>query len=214
MSASVSVIHHLLMLTRASSTAVPLLTLCCPPSPPGCTEEVPDGAQEQRGEFGEVPGRAKETAPEEPGQQAPVQIWGQGDAGQCVSVCVGQCKCVQRLQWINKEISRCLWITSVRICRTSLKKRTAARLQMPVPKECDPAGFTPACGADNLPVSFWSKCLFHIIHSIFISAVSKFETPTETFSELVLTFQSTTHSAPPGSQMLSLLLMGFEPQCA
>lgn len=124
MSASVSVKHHLLMLTRASSSAVPLLTLCCPPSPPGCTEEVPDGAQEQRGEFGEVPGRAKETAPEEPGQQAPVQIWGQGDAGQCVSVCVGQCKCVQLLQWINKEKSRCLWITSIRmaICRTSFKK--------------------------------------------------------------------------------------------
>lgn len=193
-----------------------LLTLCCPPSPPGCTEEVPDGAQEQRGEFGEVPGRAKETAPEEPGQQAPVQIWGQGDAGQCVSVCVGQCKCVQLLQWINKEKSRCLWITSIRmaICRTSFRKCMAAWLQMPVPKKCDPAGFRPACGADNLPVSFWWKCLFHIIHSIFISAVSKFETPTETFSELVLTFQSTTHSAPPGSQMLSLLLMGFEPQCA
>lgn len=99
--------------------------LCAAPlPPPGCTEEVPDGAQEQRGEFGEVPGRAKETAPEEPGQQAPVQIWGQGDAGQCVSVCVGQCKCVQLLQWINKEKSRCLWITSIRmaICRTSFKK--------------------------------------------------------------------------------------------
>lgn len=95
-----------------------------------------------------------------------------------------------------------------------LKKCMAAWLQMPVPKKCDPAGFRPACGADNLPVSFCWKCLFHIIHSIFISAVSKFETPTETFSELVLTFQSTTHSAPPGSQMLSLLLMGFEPQCA
>lgn len=56
--------------------------------PSGCAEEVPDGAQEQRGEFGEVSGGAEETAPEEPGQQAPLQIWRQGDAGQCVCVCV------------------------------------------------------------------------------------------------------------------------------
>lgn len=56
--------------------------------PSGCAEEVPDGAQEQRREFGEVPGRAEETAPEEPGQQAPLQIWRQGDAGQSVCVCV------------------------------------------------------------------------------------------------------------------------------
>lgn len=54
--------------------------------PSGCAEEVPDGAQEQRGEFGEVPGRAEETAPEEPGQQAPLQIWRQGDAGLCVFI--------------------------------------------------------------------------------------------------------------------------------
>lgn len=122
---------------------------CCAPAdfvlpPPGCTEEVPDGAQEQRGEFGEVPGRAKETAPEEPGQQAPVQIWGQGDAGQCVSVCVGQSKCVQLLQWINKEKSRCLCITSIcmAICRTPFKKWMAAWLQLPVPRKCDPAQTT------------------------------------------------------------------------
>lgn len=54
--------------------------------PSGCSEEVPDGAQEQRGKFGEVPGRAEETAPEEPGQQAPLQIWRQGDAGLCVFI--------------------------------------------------------------------------------------------------------------------------------
>lgn len=53
--------------------------------PSGCSEEVPDGAQEQRGESGEVPGRAEEAASEEPGQQTPIQIWRQGDAGQCVS---------------------------------------------------------------------------------------------------------------------------------
>lgn len=52
--------------------------------PSGCAEEVPDGAQEQRGEFGEVPGRAEETAPEESGQQAPLKIRRQGDAGRCV----------------------------------------------------------------------------------------------------------------------------------
>ncbi len=54
--------------------------------PSGCAEEVPDGAQEQRGEFGEMPGRAEETAQEEPGQQASLQIRRQGDAGR--SVCV------------------------------------------------------------------------------------------------------------------------------
>lgn len=34
----------------------------CVLPPSGCSEEVPDGAQEQRGEFGEVPGRAEEAA--------------------------------------------------------------------------------------------------------------------------------------------------------
>lgn len=54
----------------------------------GCTEKIPDGAQEQRGEFGEVPGRAEETAQEEPRQQTPLKVWRQGDAGQPVCVCV------------------------------------------------------------------------------------------------------------------------------
>lgn len=57
----------------------------CVLPPTGCSEEVPDGAQEQRGEFGEVPGRAEEAPSKEPGQQTPVQIWRQRDAGQCVS---------------------------------------------------------------------------------------------------------------------------------
>lgn len=50
--------------------------------PTGCLKEVPNGAQEQRGEFGEVPGRAEEVAAEEPGQQAPVQVRRQGDEGE------------------------------------------------------------------------------------------------------------------------------------
>lgn len=48
----------------------------------GCPQEVPGGAQEQRGESGEVPGRAEEAAQEEPGQQEPVQVRGEGDAGE------------------------------------------------------------------------------------------------------------------------------------
>lgn len=57
----------------------------CVLPPSGRSEEVPDGAQEQRGEFGEVPGRAEEAASKEPGQQTPIQVRGQGDAGQCAS---------------------------------------------------------------------------------------------------------------------------------
>ena len=49
--------------------------------PAGGAEEVPDGAQEQRGESGEVPGGAEEAAQEEPGQQEPGQVRGEGDAG-------------------------------------------------------------------------------------------------------------------------------------
>lgn len=79
--------------SRISSAVAEACGRCCAPAdfvlpPSGCAEEVPDGAQEQRGEFGEVSGGAEETAPEEPGQQAPLQIRRQGDAGQCVCVCV------------------------------------------------------------------------------------------------------------------------------
>lgn len=48
----------------------------------GCLEEVPGGTQEQRGESGEMPRWAKEAAQEEPGQQEPVQVWREGDAGE------------------------------------------------------------------------------------------------------------------------------------
>ena len=51
----------------------------------GCPEEIPDGAQEQRGESGEVPGRAEEAAQEEPGQQEPLQVWREGDAGESLA---------------------------------------------------------------------------------------------------------------------------------
>lgn len=57
--------------------------------PSGGPEEVPDGAQEQRGESGEMPGRAEEAAQEEPGQQALVQVRRQGDAGQSVALRLG-----------------------------------------------------------------------------------------------------------------------------
>lgn len=76
----------------------------------GCTEKVPDGAQEQRGEFGEVPGRAEETAQEEPRQQTPLEVWRQGDAGQPLCVCVRESKRIFRcahhddtsvVQWIE-----------------------------------------------------------------------------------------------------------------
>lgn len=57
-----------------------LCMLCCAPAdfvlpPSGGAEEVPDGAQEQRGESGEMPGGAEEAAQEEPEQQAPLQVW-------------------------------------------------------------------------------------------------------------------------------------------
>lgn len=74
---SISVTHVLWMPTHDCPADCVL-----PPS--GRAEEVPDGAQEQRGEFGEVPGGAEKTAQKEPGQQAPFQVWRQGDAGQCV----------------------------------------------------------------------------------------------------------------------------------
>lgn len=61
--------HREQMLKRWSTVVAPA---DCVLPPSGGAEEVPDGAQEQRGEFGEVPGRAEETAQEEPGQQAPV----------------------------------------------------------------------------------------------------------------------------------------------
>lgn len=48
----------------------------------GCPQKVPGGAQEQRGESGEVPGGAEEAAQEEPGQQEPVQVRRKGDAGE------------------------------------------------------------------------------------------------------------------------------------
>lgn len=59
-----------------------LLCALCPLSHAGCPQEVPGGAQEQRGESGEVPGRAEEAAQEEPGQQEPVQVRREGDAGE------------------------------------------------------------------------------------------------------------------------------------
>ena len=48
---------------------------------PGCPEEVPDGAEEQGRRAGQVPGRAEEAAQEEPGQQEPAEVLGQGAAG-------------------------------------------------------------------------------------------------------------------------------------
>lgn len=48
----------------------------------GRPEEIPDGTQEQRGESGEVPGRTEEAAQEEPGQQEPLQVRREGDAGE------------------------------------------------------------------------------------------------------------------------------------
>lgn len=50
----------------------------------GSSEEISDGTQKQRRESGEVPGRTKETAQEESGQQETLQIWRQGDAGESV----------------------------------------------------------------------------------------------------------------------------------
>lgn len=48
----------------------------------GCPEEIPVGTQEQRGKSGEVPGRTEEAAQEEPGQQEPLQVRREGDAGE------------------------------------------------------------------------------------------------------------------------------------
>lgn len=60
-----------------------LIGRVCSLSPPsGCPQEIPSGAQEQRGESGEVSGRAEEAAQEEPGQQEPVQVRREGDAGE------------------------------------------------------------------------------------------------------------------------------------
>jgi len=73
-------------------------------SPTGGAEEVPDGAQEQRGESGEVPSGAQEAAQEEPGQQAPLKVWRQGNAGQsCVCVCVCPSVCIIR------KVTLCVW---------------------------------------------------------------------------------------------------------
>lgn len=47
----------------------------------GCAEEVPGGAEEQGRRAGQVPGRAEEAAQEEPGQQEPAEVLGQGAAG-------------------------------------------------------------------------------------------------------------------------------------
>lgn len=54
----------------------------CPSPHVGRLEEIPGGTQEQRGESGEVPGRTEEAAQEEPGQQEPLQVRGEGDTGE------------------------------------------------------------------------------------------------------------------------------------
>lgn len=65
-------IHLLQILFSVCPVTLALADSALPPT--GCLKEVPNGAQEQRGELGEVPSRAEEVAAEEPGQQAPVQV--------------------------------------------------------------------------------------------------------------------------------------------
>lgn len=82
-------LHHLCLSHNASRVPLPYSVTCpiqesssaiAPFS--GRSEEVSDGAQEQRRESGEVPGGAEEASAKEPGQQEPIQVQRQGDAGE------------------------------------------------------------------------------------------------------------------------------------
>lgn len=99
--------------------------LCAAPLPPQAALKKYQMEHKSKGESLEkCQAELKKLRRKSQGSKHPSK-YGDKEMQVSVWVCVwGQCKCVQLLQWINKEKSRCLWITSIRmaICRTSFKK--------------------------------------------------------------------------------------------